>query len=215
MSLKTYKPRPAERQTVTSAARYRDCYICRARIMHERRVCMRDIAAEISAAENGKAAAARCVMRNDATSRAKIERGISRGISRNCCVIFTRRYLVRLPDACDTLLYFFMYREESVLHARSCAKVQADAGNGVDRRYEIDAPDCLAESHRLDKTPGVRTRENKSVGGIVAFSVKRNVRICAYLRVVYEIFYEILCAIEISKFTTAIRCSSLKLSRYK
>lgn len=104
-------------------------------------------------------------------ARAKIGgEGRSR-IPRNCCIIFTRRYLVRLPDACDTLLYF-RYCEEGVLsrvlHARSCAKVQGDARRRPTLRDRRARLSTATESHRLDKTLDVRgVWENKSVGGIV------------------------------------------------
>lgn len=108
-----------------------------------------------------------------------------------------------------------------VLYARSCAKVQAGARNGVDRSYEIDAPDCLP---RRNRTGSIR-RQTSEASGLVRINlwavslpltfVKRNVRIYAYLCVVYEIFYEIPCAIEISKFCDNDKMLSLKLSGYK
>jgi len=96
-----------------------------------------------------------------------------------------------ISSVCQTraVLYYIFYAlpgERSLRdsHDSSRAKVQADAGNGVDRRYEIDARLSTAESHRLDKTPGVRTRENKSVGGIVAFYVRKAQRsdLCVSMR---------------------------------
>lgn len=119
-------------------------------------MCIRDIAAEISAAENGKTAAC-CVMRHNRV-RVRKSRGISR-VEHLATVALYSRSAISFVCQTRAVLYYIFYalpRERSLrdLHDSPCAKVQADAGNGVDATRST--PDCLpAESHRLDKTSGL------------------------------------------------------------
>lgn len=176
---------------------------------------MRDIAAEISAAENGKVAAACCVMRTDAASRVRKLEGVGYLAT---VALYSRD---AISSVCQTraILYYILgiARRECSLafstldRAQKCKQAHKTALR--DRRARLST---AAESYRLDKTldvRGVRDCENKSVGGIVASYVRETQR--SNLCVVYEIFYETPCAIEISKFYDSDKMLSLKISGYK
>jgi len=135
--------------------------------MHERRVCRRDIAAEIDAAENGKAAVCisprrcRCCTVTPLMPRAQKSGGEdkktgARGVSRNCCTI-----RAAISSVCwrASLLYYNIQRVPR--STRSCA-----AHTRRRRRCEIDAPDWLSwwncASSIRRRRGCVKTRENKS-----------------------------------------------------
>lgn len=105
-------------------------------------------------------------------------------------------------------IIFFMHCQESVLfailtivRAQKCKQTQETASTDATR----STPDCLPRN----RTDSIRRRASELVRinlwavSLPFTSVKRNVRIYAYLCVVYEILYEIPDAIEISKFKTA------------
>lgn len=168
-------------------------------------MCIRDIAAEISAAENGKAAAACCVMRHRVRASVRKSRGdFAWNISQ--LLRYIRAALSR-PSARRVryIIIFFMHCQESVLfaiptivRARKCKQTQETASTDATR----STPDCLPRN-RIDS---IRRRASGLVRiNLWAVSLPFYVREAqrSDLRVVYEILYEIPDAIEISECTIA------------